>query len=196
MAFPELLVFDCDMCLWSPEMYELRSLPTEKVIDKDGLVVGAKNRHGQTVRLFPGALKVLSDYASGKFPKHCRIAAASSADNDMAVRCAHQSMATLEILPGVTMANVFESGFKKGFRGNLQIGRSGKLSSNKTTHFNELKKETGIEFDKMLFFDDCNWSDNCAIVSKLGVSTQKTPRGLTMSEFENGLRTYTKAQQR
>jgi magnesium-dependent phosphatase 1 len=193
MKFPDLIVFDCDMCLWSPEMYELRSLPSGKVtsvIDGNTLVTGAKTDEGDVVSLFPGARQALKDYYVGKFPKNCRIAAASSADNAHAVRCAHKAMSVIEILPGVTMSDVFAKNFEKGFKGNLQIGRSGKLSSNKQTHFRELKKETGIEFKKMLFFDDCNWGDNCRVVGKLGVTTQKTPRGLTQEEFKQGLKKF------
>jgi len=198
VIFPELIVFDADMCLWSPEMYELSSLPKVPVRgdlgNKGKGVLGARNDDGDVVRLFPGALRVLQDFATGKFPKHCRIAIASSADNAMAVRCAHASMSVLEIIPGKTMRDVFNC-FERDVQ-NLQIGRHGKLSSNKTTHFRELKKETGIAYEKMLFFDDCNWSDNCAVVARLGVSTQRTPRGLTLGDFRSGLRTYTEAERK
>ena len=39
-----------------------------------------------------------------------------------------------------------------------QIGRQPPLSSNKAkSHFPRLKEATGVPFDQMLFFDDCNW---------------------------------------
>ena len=76
--------------------------------------------------------------------QHTPTTAASSADNGRAVACAHASMSKLEVLPGLTMKELFNRGFEKNFAGNVQIGRSGKLSSNKTTHFNQLKMETGI----------------------------------------------------
>ena len=39
-----------------------------------------------------------------------------------------------------------------------QIGRQPPLSSNKAeTHFPRLREATGVTFDEMLFFDDCNW---------------------------------------
>ena len=200
-VFPELIVFDCDMCLWSPEMYELgSSLPTTSVQgnlgDKGRGTRGAANTEGDVVELFDGALAVLQDFALGKFGKKCRIAAASSADNAMAVRCAHECMRRLEVLPGKNMSVVFSNGFPEGFHGNLQIGREGKLSSNKTTHFRELQKETGIKFENMLFFDDCNWGDNCKIVGKLGVTTMRTPRGLTRDEFQEGLVAYRRKKRR
>ena len=192
MKHPELIVFDCDMCLWSPEMYELRETPSQPVIGNlngrgEG-VMGVKSG-SEVVKLFPGALQALQDYADGKFP-NSKIAAASSADNSRAVACAHASMSKLEILPGLTMKELFARGFETGFTGNIQIGRSGKLSSNKKTHFNEIQKATGIDYDKMVFFDDCNWGDNCAVVGSLGVITQKTPNGLTYNEFMNCLSNY------
>lgn len=174
---PELVVFDLDMCAWSPEMYTLHKPPTIAVTGDLGQaaehgmlptagapvgmasanrmmkgVVGAAN--GQdTVRLFPGALLALQEVALGKYPG-MRIAAASSADNANAVACAKASLALLEILPGLTFKQLLARGFEDINEGNVQIGRSAPLSSDKTTHFNLLKKNTGIEFDKMLFFDD------------------------------------------
>lgn len=201
-ALPELVVFDLDMCMWSPEMYTLHKPPTIPVPGDLGRatapsmmpaagapagmaatgramqgVVGASN--GQdTVRLFPGALAALQDVAAGKYPG-MRIAAASSADNANAVACAKASLALLEVEPGLTFAQLLARGFEDIGEGNVQIGRSAPLSSDKTTHFNLLRKNTGIEFDKMLFFDDCGWSDNCAVVERgcPGVTTMKTPNG-------------------
>lgn len=67
----------------------------------------------------------------------------------------------------------------------MQIGRSGKLSSHKVTHFTELQNETGIAYDEMIFFDDSNWSDNCKEVEQgcPGVTSMRTPNGLTYEEF-------------
>ena len=62
---PELVVFDLDMCMWSPEMYELDSCPTVAVrgegADGKEMVVGARTRRGSTVKLFPGALHALQE---------------------------------------------------------------------------------------------------------------------------------------
>ena len=80
MKHPELIVFDCDMCLWSPEMYELRETPSQPVIGNlngrgEG-VMGVKSG-SEVVKLFPGALQALQDYADGKFP-NSKIAAVSN----------------------------------------------------------------------------------------------------------------------
>ena len=72
----------------------------------------------------------------------------------------------LEVTPGLSFRGLLARGFPDGFDGNIQIGRSPPLSSDKTTHFNLLQKNTGVAFNKMLFFDDCGWSDNCAVVER------------------------------
>lgn len=35
-VFPELVVFDLDQCLWSPEMYTLHELPSKKIYGRLG----------------------------------------------------------------------------------------------------------------------------------------------------------------
>jgi magnesium-dependent phosphatase 1 len=76
----------------------------------------------------------------------------------------------------------------------IQIGRSPPLSSNKTTHFARIAKGTGVAYPEMLFFDDCSWSDNCAVVRRgcAGVVTQKTPVGLNLETWSEGLKKYAK----
>jgi len=79
------------------------------------------------------------------------------------------------------------------FEGNMQIGRTAPLSPDKSkTHFPILQRETGIAYENMLFFDDCIWSDHCAMVSRHcpGVVTHRTPSGLQYSDWLNGLKAF------
>jgi magnesium-dependent phosphatase 1 len=197
MEFPELVVFDLDQCLWSPEMYILDEVPSLKRVE-----VGSLGEHGkgvvgvhsgrEVIRLFPAVIPILQDYFLGKYPG-MRIAAASSADTPHAVHIAKTAMSMLEIFPGTTMREVFQKGWEEGFEDHLQIGRTPPLSSNKgKTHFPILRKATGIPYDKMLFFDDCSWDDNCRTVERLcpGVTTIQTPLGIQACEWEDGLRKY------
>ena len=194
-VYPELVVFDLDLCMWSPEMYTLSNVPQAtdaikgKLGDGEG-VICVKSGYDQ-IRIFPAALQVLQDYYIGNFPSTMRIAAASSADTPLAVEIGRAAMNLLEVLPGITLRKVFAKGWPEGFEGNLQIGRSPPLSSNKAeTHFPILKKETNIDYDKMIFFDDCNWGDHCSKVGALGVITQRTPRGLQQREWLQCLTSY------
>ena len=71
--------------------------------------------------------------------------------------------------------------------------------SNKAqTHFPRIRKITGIAYDKMLFFDDCNWGDHCGMVARgctedstgKGVVGHRTPTGLRVSDWYKGLELY------
>ena len=164
-VYPELTVFDLDMCLWSPEMYTLDDIPTKGDAIYGPLVPGEDNTKGviavksgyEQIKLFPAARKVLQDFYNNKYPG-MKIAAASSADTPRAVKIGRTAMDILEILPGVTMRECFRKGWDANYEGNMQIGRTPPLSSDKAdTHFPILQKATKIPYTKMLFFDDCNW---------------------------------------
>lgn len=199
--YPKLIVFDLDMCLWSPEMYELEEIPKKEhaVIGKlssssgDEGVVGVRSGH-EVIRLFDDARAILRDFHEGKFPEYLRIAAASSADTPRAVQIGKAAMSILEVAPGVTMRQVFARGWPEGFEGNLQIGRTPPLSSDKAaTHFPILLSETKVAYKDMVFFDDCNWGDHVGNVFKShGVVGQRTPRGLTRREWELCLASFQK----
>lgn len=199
LIWPKLIVFDLDMCIWSPEMYELDEIPTTASIirgklkpdDAEG-VIAVTSGYDQ-IRIFPDALAILQQYQRGEFPDTVRIAAASSADTPRAVSIGRAAMGLLEVVPGVTLRQTFARGWPIGFEGNLQLGRTPPLSSNKAeTHFPLLKAATGIEYSDMVFFDDCNWGDHCANVAQAcpGVVTQRTPRGLRRSEWDAALTSF------
>ena len=107
------------------------------------------------------------------------------------------ALAMLEVVPGVTVWDILMRDWD-GVDVN-QIGRQPPLSSNKSkTHFPFLRKKTGIRYDRMLFFDDCNWGDHCGMVEQNckeqdnGKSpvTVRTPRGLGENEWRQGLKKY------
>ena len=203
-ALPTLAVFDLDACFWDEEMYTLREVvdPGKNVRGSlgddvgEGVVAAVSGR--TRIRINPGALHALQNYYRGKYPG-MRLAAASSADTPLAVRIGRSALAQLEIFPGVTAREVFAIGWPEGFEGNLQIGRTPPLSANKAaTHFPILRRETGVPFDEMVFFDDCNWGDHCAAVAQncvektsgLGPVTVRTPRGMRVDEWERALKLY------
>jgi magnesium-dependent phosphatase 1 len=200
-ALPLLVVFDLDDCLWSPEMYTLSHVPSSKDTltgslghYSEGVVAvqcGSECVSDQ-VRLYPDALTVLQRIYLGEYPD-VRIAAASSADTPLAVRIGRACMSLLEVLPGVTVRDVFDLGWPDGFQGHLQIGRTAPLTSDKSkSHFPILRQVTNIPYDRMVFFDDCNWSDHVEMVTRVckGVVGQRTPRGLQLAEWERALATY------
>ena len=55
-------------------------------------------------------------------------------------------------------------------------------------------KKSQIEFEEMLFFDDCNWGDHVERIHQAhGVIGQKTPNGLTEKEWRTALEKFSKA---
>jgi len=196
---PTMIVFDLDDCLWSPEMYTLNakpSIPIERDLNPDynkGTtpsddnnareigIVGMQVPRGPTVRLFDGARQALREIALDEKYKGVIVAAASSSEEPT---FSHACLNGIEVLPGLTMRDMFKYD---------QIGRTGSLTSRKTTHFRALHEESGVSYNEMLFFDDCNWGDHCAdVTSNFGVISQRTPRGMQLSEFHAGLEKYRK----
>ena len=70
---PKLLIFDLDACLWSPEMFELRTAPTTYDAAAGGVRAGS-----EVVRLFPGALAVLRRLITDPALNSIKVAVASS----------------------------------------------------------------------------------------------------------------------
>ena len=61
----------------------------------------------------------------------------------------------------------------------------------KTLHFNELKKAYGLNFNEMLFFDDCPLNIETAL--KMGIpSILLKPAGLTWKTFNEGIELWNK----
>lgn len=201
---PKLVVLDLDMCVWSPEMYTLSQVPN---LEDTGHVHGpllAASGSGEVsgcvgcksgsdvIRLFPGALHALQQFWRGELGDEVRFAAASSADTPLAVKIGRRAMEVLEVVPGVTMRQVFARGWPEGFEENLQIGRTPPLSSDKSkTHFPLLHKHTGIAYEEMLFFDDSNWGDHVGQMQEVhGVIGVRTPDGMQVHEWEHGLEKF------
>jgi len=198
-GIPELCVFDLDACLWDKEMYEMTAMPTTKVMgDLNGRgegVVGVMSGRDQ-ISLHEGSLIALQEHADGKYPG-MKVALASSADTPFAEKVGRASLQMLEVVPGMTIWDLLMRDWD-GEDVN-QIGRQPPLSSNKArSHFPRLREVTDIRYDRMLFFDDCNWGDHCGMVaagcreedSGLGVATLRTPRGLGKKEWREGLAVY------
>jgi len=191
---PKLIVFDLDDCIWSPEMHTLSGKPmipirgtldpgsSSKSMEDQGQemgIVGMQVPHGETVQFFKGARQVLRDLVTNsKFRGITLAAASSSLEPSYSYAC----FENIEIIPGVTMNDVMAY---------HQIGRTGNLTSRKTSHFHLIREESGICYNEMLFFDDCNWGDHVGDLKQaLGVVGQRTPRGLQYHEFEKGLQNY------
>eukprot|EP00462_Mataza_sp_D1_P021517 CAMPEP_0175127070 /NCGR_PEP_ID=MMETSP0087-20121206/4195_1 /TAXON_ID=136419 /ORGANISM="Unknown Unknown, Strain D1" /LENGTH=188 /DNA_ID=CAMNT_0016409033 /DNA_START=9 /DNA_END=575 /DNA_ORIENTATION=- len=164
---PRLVVFDLDMCVWSPEMFELQSAPKY-----DAQSNSMFNSHQQRVRLFDGVVEALKDIKHQPIFKDTRVAIASA--------CGEKAFADacLKYLE-----------FEKGTPIGAMVWLSEIYPGVKSIHFERLQKQSRVDFQDMLFFDDCTWGDNCADVERScpGVVTVKTPKGLTQELWLAGL---------
>ena len=201
MILPSLIVFDLDDCLWTPEMHELSGLPTipiEGPLDPNNIemsplgTIGMKVGRGRSgggwggysseeeiVELYPEARLVLRELATNPKYKDVQIAVAStSLEPSYSQAC----LDGIEILDGVTMRDMISY---------AQVGRTGQLTSRKTSHFQLIHEESKCKYEDMLFFDDCNWGDHVGdLFNKYGVIGIRTPEGLKWEDFHRGLEKY------
>ena len=204
---PSMIVFDLDDCLWTPEMHELSGMPSIPVegpldpsdnnsqlgtvgmkvpsrrrVNKKGFDWGGYAHDGEeVVELYPGARLVLRELATNPRYAGVKIAVASSSLEPSYSRACING---IEIVDGVTMKDMISYS---------QIGREGQLTSRKTSHFKLIHEQSGIPYDEMLFFDDCNWGDHVGdLESAFGVAGIRTPHGLQLDEFRRGLEKYKK----
>jgi len=198
---PELCVFDLDACLWDQEMFSMPSIPSQTVIgDLNGRgegVIGVMSGPHQ-ISLNKGSIVALQEHADNVYPG-MKIALASSADTPFAEKIGRAALKMLEVLPSLTIWDLLMRDWD-GVDVN-QIGRQPPLSSDKSkSHFPLLRQKTKIKFDRMLFFDDCNWGDHCGKVAAnckeedndKGPTTVRTPSGLGEKEWRLGLQQYRK----
>mmetsp|Transcript_11700 Transcript_11700/g.29630 ORF Transcript_11700/g.29630 Transcript_11700/m.29630 type:complete len:268 (-) Transcript_11700:146-949(-) len=204
IEYPELVVFDLDACFWDQEMYEMPALPSKTVTGPLGTngvgegVTGAYSGRNK-ISMHPGSMVALQEHAAGEKYPGMKVCFASSADTPFAEKIGRATLKLLEVLPGVTVWDLV----LKDWDGEdvNQIGRQPPLSSNKAqTHFPRIRKLTGIPYNKMLFFDDCNWGDHVGMVGRgctedngEGVVGHRTPRGLSVADWYKGLELYKKA---
>jgi hypothetical protein len=56
------------------------------------------------------------------------------------------------------------------------------------THFPLLREKTGLPYESMLYFDDCNWDDHVSSVARsCGVLGIRTPHGMHEGAWREGL---------
>jgi len=185
-------------------MYEMSEIPGPNSVVKGDLngrgegVVGVLSG-GYQISMHSGSRLALQNHYDGLYPG-MKVAFASSADTPFAEKVGRATLKLLEVVPGVTVWDLVVGRDWNGKDVN-QIGRQPPLSSNKArSHFPFLKKATGIRYDRMLFFDDCNWGDHCGMVasgcreadSGMGPATVRTPAGLRVADWEKGLQIYAK----
>lgn len=200
--YPELVVFDLDACFWDQEMYEMPALPSKTVtgpLNEAGEGVTGAYSGRNKISMHPGSMVALQEHSAGDKYPGMKVCFASSADTPFAEKIGRATLKLLEVIPGVTVWDLVLKDW--GGQDVNQIGRQPPLSSNKAqTHFPRIRKLTGIPYNRMLFFDDCNWGDHVGMVGRgckedngEGVVGHRTPRGLSVADWYKGLEVYKNA---
>lgn len=176
LAKPRLIVFDLDGCLWKPELYHL----TRRGLEQSPFILlpggtRCRSQLGSVVTLFPDVAGILQELNDDNNEwKDTRLAISSRTDQPEWAR----EILSLLTLPDqkTTLESVITGPW---------IMES---EERKVVHFEKLSKKTGIPLDQMMFFDDV--TGNAKAVSRMGVTTGFTPKGLTREIFDKTVSKY------
>ncbi|GMF38783.1 unnamed protein product [Phytophthora lilii] len=180
---PDLMVFDLDFTMWFPAMDELHG----ERITKDPTTGVVTDAVGQQVHFYGEIEAVLSVLKTDPQFRHTKIGVASRTEEvETAKTCLGLMDVVLRGEDGVVAA-------KKPL-GDLADFVT-VFPGSKTTHFKQLKEQTGFAFEDMLFNDDD--MENIHDVSALGVVCSHCPDGLTVASWLQGMEDFqlTKKQQ-
>ncbi|KAI4606394.1 hypothetical protein J4E80_010146 [Alternaria sp. BMP 0032] len=168
LPLPKIVVFDLDYTLW-PFWVDTHVTPPLKPVE-GGLKV--KDKYGEGFGFYNdvgGVLEALKH-------KNILIAAASRT-------CAPDLGREMLKLLKIPRANGSSSRAIDYFD-HMQI-----YPGSKTTHFQRIHRDSGIEYKEMLFFDDESRNKN---VEVLGVTMQLIKDGVTRDEIDRGVQSWRK----
>ena len=169
---PAAIIFDLDGCLWEPEMYELWGGGAPFSDNGDGTLA---DKSGVTVRLLGAVREVLS-----------------------ALHCSDEWSGTVVGIASRTDEPAWAQACLEQFT--LPDGRGGTLpmkrvfsveeihKGNKAGPLRSIAQATGIELERMLFFD--NERGNCRDVAPLGVTCCYCPEGVTAEIWRLALENF------
>ncbi|ETN16897.1 magnesium-dependent phosphatase-1 [Phytophthora nicotianae INRA-310] len=172
---PQLVVFDLDFTMWFPAMDELHN---EKIA-KDPVTGDVTDAIGWQVHFYPEIHAVLSVLKTDPQFRNTKIGVASRTEE---IETAKKVLTLMDVelrgedgeLTKKTLSDIAD--FVTVFPGS------------KTTHFKQLKEQSGVEFEDMLFNDDD--VENVHDVSALGVVCSHCPEGLTVASWLQGMEDF------
>lgn len=174
---PRLVVFDLDFTLWFPEMYELDGSPFRKNAST-GVVT---DRSGEEVHFFPAVHNVMDTLVNDeRFKNTTEIAMASRTTEPQWAKTCMRLMDLDLSSRKVSLQSVtdYEAIYPR----------------NKRVHFEQLKNDSGVEYEDMLFFD--NEYSNVVDVGRLGVVCAYCPRGLSEGSWLQGMEAFQEAKRK
>ncbi|KAG7375405.1 Magnesium-dependent phosphatase 1, partial [Phytophthora pseudosyringae] len=173
---PELVVFDLDFTMWFPAMDELHN---EK-ITKDPVTGDVTDAIGWRVHFYPEIHAVLSVLKTDPQFRNTKIGVASRTEE---VETAQKVLRLMDV----------------ELRGEDGVGGAKKplgdmadfvtvFPGSKTTHFKQLREQSGVAFEDILFNDDD--MENVHDVGALGVVCSHCPEGLTVASWLQGMEDF------
>ncbi|RLN86461.1 hypothetical protein BBJ28_00004702 [Nothophytophthora sp. Chile5] len=192
---PRLVVFDLDFTLWFPEMYELYGAPFRKNATT-GVVTDCR---GEQVHFFAAVHTVLNVLETDpQFRDTAEVAVASRTTEP---KWAKTCMRLMDVTLGggvSTTEDDAEDGDDAEAEGETVIRSLQSIVDyepiyprNKRVHFEQLKKDSGVAYEDMLFFD--NEYGNVADIQRLGVTCAYCPQGLTEGSWLQGMEAFQEA---
>ncbi|KAG7377421.1 hypothetical protein PHYBOEH_000879 [Phytophthora boehmeriae] len=196
---PRLVVFDLDFTLWFPEMYELWGAPFKKN-PSTGAVTDSR---GEQVHFFPAVHSVLSILETDpQFRETAEVAVASRTtepkwaktcmrllDVDIGGRNTPPSVDDVDDGEAEDTDESEEDVVKRSLQS--VVDYEAIYPRNKRVHFEQLKKDSGVPYEDMLFFD--NEYGNVSDIQRLGVTCAYCPQGLTEGSWLQGMEAFQEA---
>ncbi|EEY62647.1 uncharacterized protein PITG_14421 [Phytophthora infestans T30-4] len=173
---PQLVVFDLDFTMWFPAMDELHN---EK-ITKDPITGDVTDAIGWQVHFYPEIHAVLSVLKTDPQFRNTKIGVASRMEE---IETAKKVLGLMDV---TLRGKDVEQMIKKTLEDIADFVTI--FPGSKTTHFKQLKEQSGIAFEDMLFNDDD--LENVHDVSALGVVCSYCPEGLTVASWLQGMEDF------
>lgn len=176
MALPKVVALDLDGTVWCPDMYMLWGGGSPFRVDGDG-TRSLTDCRGQKVELMGIAGEIIYDVKNDPTwaANGTKLAWCSTTDEPS---WAQECLRKFKASPGGSAGPKVPL---KDLADSEQIYKA----PTKREHFKRLKKELGVPFEEMIFFD--NQRDNIEDVTPLGVHCVYCPHGLTRTIWEQGL---------
>ena len=133
--------------------------------------------------MHPAAQRALTELATHPRWRGTRVAYASRTEHDEWARQCLRLFRTGDGCAGAQSRTLLELASVVEIRG-----------GSKKKHFSEIARQTGVPFDRMLFFDNEHY--NCAEVAQLGTSCVYCPGGLKDEHWAKGLAQFAAARRR
>ena len=157
-----------------PEMYQLWGGGSPFKKNADGTLT---DRSGTKCYMMGNTAGIIKELKTDPKWKDTKVAYCSCTDEPV---WADECMRLFEVAPGITLESAVD--IKEIFK------------SQKTTHFKNIHKKTGIAYEDMIFYD--NEEHNCHTVQSLGVFCVYTPRGMTEDAWRTSLSDFAKTRSR